>query len=50
MDGKTRRTIRKDLTVLTSVALLGLVGLSALTGTGYGRSRGDPARWTTHMR
>ena len=34
MDKKTRRTIRKDLTVLTSVMLLGLVGLSALTGMG----------------
>ena len=34
MDGKTWRTIRKDLTVLTSVALLGLVALSALTGMG----------------
>lgn len=33
-DKKTRRTIRKDLTVLTSVALLRLVGLSALTGMG----------------
>lgn len=34
MDKKTRRTIRKDLTVLTSVALLRLAGLSALTGMG----------------
>lgn len=34
MDRKTWRTIRKDLTVLTSICLLGLVGLAALTGMG----------------
>ena len=34
MSGKTWRTVRKDLTILTSLALLGLVGLSALTGLG----------------
>ena len=34
MDKKTVRTVRKDLTILTSVALLGLVGVSALTGAG----------------
>jgi hypothetical protein len=34
MSGKTLRTVRKDLTILTSLALLGLVALSALTGMG----------------
>jgi hypothetical protein len=40
MDGKTWRTIRKDLTVLTSVVLLGLVGLSALTSLGMDEAEG----------
>ena len=31
---KTLRTIRRDLTVLTSLCLLGLVALSVLTGLG----------------
>ena len=34
MDKKTLRTLRKDLSLLTSFVLLGLVGLAALTGTG----------------
>ena len=34
MDRKTLRTVRKDLSILTSIALLGLVGLAALTGMG----------------
>ena len=34
MSTKTLRTVRKDLTILTSLALLGLVALSALTGMG----------------
>jgi hypothetical protein len=34
MDKKTLRTIRKDLSILTSLALLGLVGIAALTGVG----------------
>ena len=34
MSNKTLRTVRKDLTILTSLALLGLVALSALTGLG----------------
>jgi hypothetical protein len=34
MSTKTLRTVRKDLTILTSLALLGLVALSALTGIG----------------
>ena len=34
MNNKTLRTVRKDLTILTSLALLGLVALSALTGLG----------------
>lgn len=34
MSRKTLRTVRKDVTILTSLALLGLVGLSLLTGVG----------------
>ena len=34
MRTNTFRTIRRDLTILTSLALLGLVALSALTGIG----------------
>ena len=34
MDKKTLRTVRKDLSILTSLTLLGLVGLAALTGVG----------------
>jgi len=34
LSNKTLRTVRKDLTILTSLALLGLVALSALTGLG----------------
>jgi len=34
MRTNTFRTIRRDLTILTSLALLGLVALSALTGMG----------------
>jgi hypothetical protein len=34
MDKKTLRTLRKDASILTSVVLLGLVGLAALTGMG----------------
>jgi len=34
MSKKTLRTVRKDVTILTSLALLGLVGLSVLTGAG----------------
>ena len=34
MDRKTLRTLRKDLSILTSLVLLGLVGLAALTGMG----------------
>ena len=34
MSNKTLRTLRKDTTILTSLALLGLVALSALTGMG----------------
>ena len=34
MSHKTLRTLRKDVTILTSLALLGLVALSALTGMG----------------
>ena len=34
MDKKTLRTVRKDMTILTSIALLGLVGLSVLSGMG----------------
>ena len=34
MSKKTLRTVRKDVTILTSLALLGLVALSALTGMG----------------
>jgi hypothetical protein len=34
MDKKTLRTVRKDLTMLTSLALVGLVGLALLTGLG----------------
>jgi hypothetical protein len=34
MERKTLRTVRKDLSILTSIALLGLVGLAALTGMG----------------
>jgi hypothetical protein len=34
MCSKTLRTVRKDVTILTSLALLGLVGLSLLTGVG----------------
>jgi hypothetical protein len=34
MDKKTLRTLRKDLSILTSFVLLGLVGLAALTGVG----------------
>jgi hypothetical protein len=40
MDKKTWRTIRRDLTMLTSVMLLGLVGLSALTGMGMDEAEG----------
>jgi hypothetical protein len=40
MDRKTWRTIRRDLTILTSVLLLGLVGLSALTGMGMDEAEG----------
>lgn len=32
MSSRTSRTVRKDLTILTSLALLGLVTLAALTG------------------
>jgi hypothetical protein len=32
MDKKTVRTVRQDLTILTSLALVGLVGLALLTG------------------
>ena len=34
MDKKTLRTLRKDLSILTSLVLLGLVGIAALTGMG----------------
>lgn len=34
MSSRTARMVRKDLTILTSLALLGLVALSALTGLG----------------
>ena len=34
MNKKTLRTVRKDMTILTSIALLGLVGLSVLSGMG----------------
>ena len=34
MSNKTLRTVRKDVTILTSLALLGLVALSVLTGMG----------------
>jgi hypothetical protein len=34
MSTNTFRTVRKDLTILTSLALLGLVDLSVLTGMG----------------
>jgi len=34
MSKKTLRTVREDVTILTSLALLGLVALSALTGMG----------------
>jgi len=34
MDKKTLRTVRKDVTILTSLALLCLVGLSLLSGVG----------------
>ncbi len=34
MSTNTFRTVRKDLTIFTSLAPLGLVGLSALTGMG----------------
>jgi len=34
MSTNTFRTVRKDLTIFTSLALLGLVGLSTLTGMG----------------
>ena len=48
MDKKTRRTIRRDLTILTSILLLGLVGVSALTGMGMDEAEGS-SPWTTHM-
>ena len=34
MSTNTFRTVRRDLTILTSLALFGLVALSALTGMG----------------
>ena len=34
MSNRTLRTVRKDATILTSIALLGLVALAALTGMG----------------
>ena len=34
MDKKALRTLRKDLSILTSFVLLGMVGLAALTGMG----------------
>jgi hypothetical protein len=34
MSKKTLRTVRKDLTIFTSIVLLGLVALSALSGMG----------------
>jgi hypothetical protein len=34
MSKKALRTVRRDVTILTSLALLGLVALSALTGMG----------------
>ena len=34
MDKRTLRTVRKDVTILTSLALLCLVGLSLLSGVG----------------
>ena len=34
LNKKTLRTVRKDMTILTSIALLGLVGLSVLSGMG----------------
>jgi hypothetical protein len=34
MDKKTLRTVRKDLSILTSFVLLGLVGLASLTAVG----------------
>jgi hypothetical protein len=34
MSGKMLRTLRKDMTIITSLALLGLVGLSVLSGMG----------------
>ena len=40
MDKKMWRTIRRDLTILTSILLLGLVGLSALTGMGMDEAEG----------
>jgi hypothetical protein len=40
MDKKTGRTIRRDLTILTSILLLGLVGVSALTGVGMDEAEG----------
>jgi hypothetical protein len=41
MAKKTLRTLRKDLSILTSLALLGLVGLAALTGAGMDDVAGD---------
>jgi hypothetical protein len=40
MNKKTLRTIRKDLTIFTSIALLGLVGLSVLSGMGMDEAEG----------
>jgi hypothetical protein len=41
MDKKTLRTLRKDLSILSSFVLLGLVGLAALTAVGMDDLAGD---------
>jgi hypothetical protein len=41
MDKKSLRTLRKDVSILTSFLLLGLVGLAALTAVGMDDLAGD---------